>query len=193
MNRNILIVVALQVLFLCGMVAAKQYTLNTGEQILLETEPVDPRSLFRGDYVYLNYAIGELDLETLAGEDEFKRHEWFYLTLEQDDIYFRPVAIHREKPAAKAGQVVLRGRVDYVMTERWDSENRKSVPQLKLRAHYGIENYFVPEGTGRELELRWSEADEKRVDVRVAVDRFGKSGIKAVLVNGEEKYVETLF
>ena len=48
------LVVLLQTAALVGMVAIKQRTLITGTPVLLKTEPVDPRSLFRGDYVILS-------------------------------------------------------------------------------------------------------------------------------------------
>ena len=43
-----------QVAALAAMIADKQWTLNTGTQVVLQTEPVDPRSLFMGDYARLN-------------------------------------------------------------------------------------------------------------------------------------------
>jgi len=55
---------------------------------------------------------------------------------------------------------------------------------------YGIENYFVPEGEGRELENFRNQGD---ISMQIAVDTSGASGIKAVLLNGEPLYVETLF
>src|SRR5262249_32600624 len=41
--------VALQLLLLGGLIAGKQITLAAGERILLQTVPVDPRDMFRGD------------------------------------------------------------------------------------------------------------------------------------------------
>lgn len=193
MNRNILIIAIVQALFLCGMVAAKQYTLNTGTPVLLETQPIDPRSLFRGDYVRLNYAINNIDLGTAAGDDAFERHDAIFVVLAKDGAYHRAVSVHRERPQADASEVVIRGRVENVSDRRWNAATRTSETVKNVNVRYGIENYFVPEGAGRELELRWSDAGEKRVDIRVAVDSAGKSGIKAVLVDGEERYVETLF
>ncbi len=52
---GLIIAVALQTLALFAMVGMKQYTLSAGTPVLLETRTVDPRSLFRGDYVRLNY------------------------------------------------------------------------------------------------------------------------------------------
>lgn len=190
MNRNILIVAFVQVLLLSGMVAAKQYTLNTGEQILLETQPIDPRSLFRGDYVRLDYTISTLPLDELGGDNTFERHDDAWVALEKHGEYHKPVAVYHEKPE---GVLAIKGRVEFIRNSTWNPETQTSTPDTSLVTRYGIENYFVPEDTGRELEIRWSEQGEKRVDIRVAVDNFGKAGIKAVLVNGEERYVESLF
>lgn len=195
MKRNILIVAFVQVLLLCGMVAAKQYTLNTGEPILLETQPIDPRSLFRGDYVRLNYAVSNLSLEELGGDDNFERHDDAWVVLEKDGDeafgYHKPVSVHHEKPESG---LAIKGKVQFVRSTTWDPEAGTSIPRASLAMRYGIENYFVPENTGRELEIRrQADGQENRVDIRVAVDSFGKAGIKAVLVNGEERYVERLF
>lgn len=191
MNRRIMVVAAIQLLLLCGMVAGKQYTLNTGQQVLLETQPIDPRSLFRGDYVVLNYTINNLALDELEGDDDFERHEDVYVVLEKSGDYHAPVAVHREMPAVDSP--VIKGTTRYLQSGRWTATTQQQENGRFLSVKYGIENYFVPEGTGRELELRWNDPADKRVDIRIAVDRFGKSGIKAVLVDGEERYVESLF
>ena len=51
------IVVALQSLAILAMVGGKVQTMMTGDVIILRTEPVDPRSLFRGSFVRLRYEI----------------------------------------------------------------------------------------------------------------------------------------
>ena len=61
-----------------------------------------------------------------------------------------------------------------------------------LRARYGIENYFVPEGEGRAIERRVVDGVNQKIDVRVAVDAKGNAGIKAILVNGKMRYEEEL-
>ncbi|MEN8195578.1 MAG: GDYXXLXY domain-containing protein, partial [Pseudomonadota bacterium] len=71
----LVLVVVLQTAALVGMVAVKHRTLIAGRPILLETEPIDPRSLFRGDYVRLNYAIGSLDYADVEGDNDFERRD----------------------------------------------------------------------------------------------------------------------
>lgn len=58
-----------------------------------------------------------------------------------------------------------------------------------LSVRYGIESDFVQEREGRALE-RPSVA--QRVNLRIAVDRFGNAAIQAMLVNGQERYAESL-
>jgi hypothetical protein len=63
-------------------------------------------------------------------------------------------------------------------------------PYVTSGVRYGIENYFVPEGEGRALER---PKPNEKVTIQVAVDRYGRAGIQAVLVNGQPRYVERLF
>lgn len=189
MITRVIIILVLQSVFLGGMIAKKQNTLNHGKQVLLETQPVDPRSLFRGDYVVLNYTISTLFPDELEGDDDFREHDAIYVKLRKEGDYHQAVAVYRRHPGIDSETVVIKGRVTYIHNQRWDPASNQMIPKPEARARYGIENYFVPEGEGRKLESR----DTGKVDIRVAVDDAGNSGIKAILVNGEERYVEKLF
>jgi len=178
------LVVILQTAALVGMVALKHRTLVTGTPILLKTEPVDPRSLFRGDYVILNYTIGSLDYAEVEGDDGFERHDPVYVLLRHSEEFWEPVSIHRAMPAHGPDSVVIRGRVQY--SGIWTgSETRDGI-----NVDYGIESYFVPEGEGREIEL---PRNEGKVSILVAVDGKGDAAIKAVLIDGAVRYEEKLF
>lgn len=180
----LVLVVVLQTAALAGMVAMKQRTLSTGTPILLKTEPVDPRSLFRGDYVVLGYEISSLEYAKVPGDRDFVRHDTVYVVLRQGEPYWEPVSIHHEMPPHDAGTVVIRGEVQW--TGVWTGTEQKD----GINVRYGIESYFVPEGEGREIEL---PRNEGKVTIQVAVDARGDSAIKAVLVDGEVRYEETLF
>jgi len=175
---------------LCAMIGMKQWTLNTGTPILLETQPIDPRSLFRGDYVRLIYAISNLKLHELDGEDTFKRHDSIYVALQQKEKYWIPTAVFHQKPSLAQGELFLKGKVRYISDQFWNQETQESEQVENISVKYGIENYFVPEGEGLDLERR---DNDQIVDIRVAVDKSGNVGIKAILVNDQERYVETLF
>ena len=60
MNRKQFIgIISLWLIIIFGLIGYKQLTIVTGTTVLLETVPVDPRDIFRGDYVTLNYAISD--------------------------------------------------------------------------------------------------------------------------------------
>lgn len=189
LGLRVAIIVALQTLALLGMVGMKQYTLSTGSPVVLKTQPIDPRSLFSGDYVRLNYAISQLELEGLEGEKTFARGDTAYVILKQGEEYWEPVSVHRRYPASVAGQKVIKGKIQYVNQNRWQSASEPTGPVKSVNVKYGIENYFVPEGEGRELER---PKPGETISIRVVVDKYGNSAIKAVLVNGVERYVERL-
>jgi Uncharacterized membrane-anchored protein len=187
---RIAVIVLLQTLALAAMIALKQRTLDTGTPIVLETQPIDPRSLFSGDYVRLNYAISTLRLDQPGSDQDFKPHDRAYVVLKPGDPYWQPVSVHHQMPALAPGQVAIRGEVQYAGDSLWNQETRTSEKVRNLRLRYGIESYYVPEGAGRALER---PAAGEKISLRVAVDRAGAAGIKAVLVNGRERYVETLW
>ena len=52
MKKNVFLYIGLfWLVLILGFVAYKEMTLQTGEEVVLKTVPVDPRDLFRGDYV----------------------------------------------------------------------------------------------------------------------------------------------
>ena len=55
-----LTVVAAQLVFLIGFIGIRETALFTGTEVVLQTVPVDPRSLLQGDYAILDYEIADL-------------------------------------------------------------------------------------------------------------------------------------
>lgn len=183
---RIAIIIALQSLALISIIAMRQYTLNTGTTVVLETAPIDPRSLFSGDYVRLNYKISSIRIGEVSGDKDFKKNDCIYVILKEGDPYWQPVSVHHNKPAVYPGHVTIKGKVNHMGNPFWDGATRKSNVNIK----YGIESYFVPEGEGKGLER---PKDDERIAILVAVDKYGNSGIKSLLVNGKERYKESLF
>ena len=190
--RRIALIALIQTLVLLGLVGTRQFTLATGTPVVLETVPIDPRSLFQGDYVALAYAVGRLDLGALAPGRTAAAGDTLWVVLAPDGETWRPVAAGPERPdrarLAEAGQVALRGRVDWA---RDDCAAGAPAPCAEAFVTYGIETYFVPEGRG--LVLEELVRDGGRVTVEAAVDRFGTAAIAAILVDGERVHVERLF
>jgi uncharacterized membrane-anchored protein len=71
--------------------------------------------------------------------------------------------------------IVLKGRVDRIWGARTDSGGT-------INMRYGIETYFVPEGTGRAIE---SQVREHKIDAIVAVGPDGSAALKGLVIDGE--------
>ncbi len=161
------LVVGLQVLCLVGMIGYKYISLASGTEILLEVpRPKDPRSLFRGDYVIVGFAINDLDLKRIPSDFDIEdlsdlEGETIYVELKQKGDIWAPKKVLVEKP--EEGVLFIKGKV--ISTE----SNR-------LKAEYGIEQYFVPEGTGLEMENRL----RKVLKARVSIDPMGNATFVSV-------------
>ncbi len=132
---------AFQTVVLGWMVYDRVSLLMSKREILLDVVPVDPRSLFRGDYVRLGYNISRL--ETGLPAEKLEKGATLYVTLEQDGGGWRAVKTDTRRPASMApGHVMLKGRVETI----WHKPGGEG--QIALM-RYGIESYFVPEGEGR--------------------------------------------
>jgi len=186
---KIILLLGVEITALAAMIADKQWTLSTGTPVVLETVPVDPRSLFMGDYARLNYAISQLPVEgekALAGDKDFKRHDTIWVALKPDPTGAKALSVHHRRDAIAPGLIALKGEVE----ETHDSANNGPARQHILLVRYGIEQYFVQEGTGGQIER---PRGGEKVTIQVAIDTRGKAGILAVLLDGRERYRERLF
>jgi uncharacterized membrane-anchored protein len=193
-NRSILmallLIVVIQSLVLIIMIANRQAVLSSDDVVVLETRPIDPRSLFRGDYVRLNYEINNLQLHELSGDKHFKVNDTVYVVLEKQGEYWESRAIYLHRPELLTGQLMIQGVVKRVDSRRWDSAKNVYSDITSLQISYGIENYFVPEGEG--LKLERPEPGDK-VTLEIALDKSGHAAIKTLLLNGVPQYQESLF
>lgn len=176
---RILIVVALQTIALGYMIVDRQATLNASRAVTLKVMPIDPRDMFRGDYVILRYSITDLDLSKLEGDDKVDVTDTVFVTLEQKEQEWIAVAIARGRPFATQRGIVIKGTVRSVNTPTEGS--------IQISVDYGIESYYVPEGTGREIEDERQKGD---LSADIAIDNQGRAAIKAMRRNGQVFYVE---
>lgn len=173
LRTSLLAVAAVQAALIAGMVWERATILRSPTVVEFDTQPVDPRSLFRGDYVTLSYPAGQFQMPTMNKQSVLTNARWLYVTLARNEAgEWRPVAADVKRPASvKDGELVLRALADPAGSF-----------SSTLRLKYGIETYFVPEGTGRAIE---DAARDRKVRVRVAVGSDGKAAIKGLIVDGE--------
>ncbi|MFA5411365.1 MAG: GDYXXLXY domain-containing protein [Candidatus Omnitrophota bacterium] len=167
MNKKIilLLVILLWIILALAMIIPNQSILSRGRAVVLETVPVDPRDLLRGDYVVLRYKISSLDLSRIKSEKaDYRRGEVIYVRLEPKGRFWEAAAVQSKKTADNVTYIKGRVRQSY---------------NKQLRVVYGIESYFVPEGEGKELE-RSMLGSKSSVNVEVMVDSSGNALIKKV-------------
>jgi len=136
MSGRIWLAVAVQILIMALVLVQPLMVSRSGSTSWLETEKMDPRALFRGDYVILGYTLAQ-GILSKAQQRGINRGQAVYVTISGE----RPakfVAVGLDKPTLSDGQACLIGRV------RRHGGGSVDFPQ--------IAQYFVPEGEGRALE-----------------------------------------
>ena len=132
------LLVAAQVVFVVGAVAREEYLLNTGTEIRLQTRPVGPWDVLRGQFVDLGYEIDDVS--------DFQRFRWLgdrgdtlYVVLaEGDDGFWTAVDASRERESETSrpdGTVVIRAEV---------VANNTGIVRVEYN---NIRRFYVPDGT----------------------------------------------
>lgn len=176
MKKNSLIfgltlVVVFQILVLAGEYANAVYPLWTGQEIRLKTVPVDPRSLFRGNYARLRYEISEIPGSDINDERFPRNGEIVFVQLKpgEEGIYSYAGA-SLDKPDHG---VFIRGRI-----QKYSRRNKSE----KYRVKYGIEALFAPKEKAMKLET-----DLRKTGVaRIMLASSGKAALLGVTGPGKE-------
>ena len=143
------LVVVLQFGILGVQAVRSEILLTTGAVVKLAITPLDPRSLLQGDYIALNYSISNPPEPVASQLRESRDHSKVRVVINPDDsgVYiFNRLWSSGEKLAE--GELVINGKYS-----GWGP------------IRYGIESYFVPEGTGLAVQSK-----ARFASVRVSAD-----------------------
>ncbi len=167
--------------FLVWMALDHNHARNSGSEIILDMEPVDPRSLFRGHFVIIRTPLHDLDLLTLEGDDEFEDGDRVFVTLAQNPAGdWRAVSTGKTQPDAT--KTFLQGRVEDISVFSLDTDDEPSINRRNLDVQYKIESYFADKTSAKALERKLREA-KMRVILSVAKD--GQAVIRGIEIDGE--------
>ncbi len=146
-GAGLLAVIIFQTCVLAGEYLGAVYPLWTGKAIKLRTQPIDPRSLFRGNYARLRYDIASIPSADFNHPDRLRNGEVIYVTLkdESNGIYSY-ASVSLDKPA---NGVFIRGRI---ANDSWRHT------ALSYHVKYGIEAYFAPKQKAIALERKLGNA-----------------------------------
>ncbi|MEK6237103.1 MAG: GDYXXLXY domain-containing protein [Planctomycetales bacterium] len=151
---------------LVGMILTNAAPLVWGDALLVRVVPVDPRSLFRGDYVILSYEFsrpGQIDglqeEEVWPHGSEVGRTVYVSLVPEADERHWKAGKYSLRRPASGKflrGQITAGGRLQF-----------------------GIESYFVQEGEGRRIE---KAIRSQQVSAEIVVTSSGKAALRRLVM-----------
>lgn len=118
MRFKFIILVLVQIFILTGIIIYREHWIKTGTKVILKTAPVDPRDIFRGDYLSLRYHISSLDLDRFNVKEDFKKKERVYVSLEKSDDIWRPVSVTKTIPSQG---IFIQGKVrSFSESSRWE-------------------------------------------------------------------------
>ncbi|WP_462363487.1 GDYXXLXY domain-containing protein [Pyramidobacter porci] len=120
-----------------------------GAEVTLAVRPVDPRDLFRGDYVALSFEAESVPLALFPAPDE-KRSEYavpdlsvWYVALAPDkEGLWAPSGVFAEVPEG----LYLKGTAKYL------AERADGLTAAEMDYGEGLKRFYVKENTARELE-----------------------------------------
>ena len=147
---------------LLTMVAFQATPLLRGETILVRVIPVDPRDMFRGDYVVLRYEFSNVPAEGIEGlpQNLYESDGWHgytvyvYLEPESDSDYWRPWKWSIYPPESGKyirGQLIDPGTIEF-----------------------GIDAFYLQEGTGLDFE---QAIRERRVVAELVLTPEGRASL----------------
>lgn len=161
--------IALQIAILAGEYLNSVYPLWVGKEVSLSIRPVDPRSMFRGNYARLDYVIGRPRVEALAPElkGKLRRGMVIYVSLSEKEGLWVATGLSLTRPDSG---LYIRGRY----TARWRSYIK-----------YGIEAWFAPKEKALALERNVRRDRKATAQVRIAPN--GKAALVGITLSDSKE------
>lgn len=177
-----------------SMLAGRAAILRNGTEVRLELATRDPRSLFRGEYSQLAYAIGNLR-DVPATEEERARcaaspgrddcsaqsgRPLFVILVPGDNGTFRAEHVALSEPAS--GALFIRGKLRFGGFQiRPDPAKCPSGRCFTGGIDYGIETWFGPQGVPAQVD----RAGRNQLTAVVRIDTHGNAVLADLLIDGK--------
>ncbi|MFO0179212.1 MAG: GDYXXLXY domain-containing protein [Planctomyces sp.] len=154
--------VVFQLLVLMSIVAGHYSDIARGQSVMLQVVPVDPRDMFRGDYVILSYEFSrEVPPETPTYYvPQLGREIFIPLVPAADGRHYRSGGARWDRPLSG---LFLKG---------WTTDSGQH--------EFGIGQFFVQEGQGHMYE---SAARRSQLTAEVSIDPEGKAILRKLITD----------
>jgi uncharacterized membrane-anchored protein len=179
-----LVLALAQIGFLGWIIAGRAAILRHGREIVLKVEPIDPRDLLRGDYVYLGYEISRIPVKLIANipDGKFSTDDGSLVVRVKkgDDGFWHPAAAWLNEATTPPGadEADIAGHV----AAGWDLREGATIAP-----DYGIERFYLPEGQGLDIQ---KDMRVRPFGIRLAVADDGQAQIKALMDGGRTLFEE---
>jgi uncharacterized membrane-anchored protein len=184
--------IILFVIVLASGVYTQEDLRRNGQQVILDTMPVDPRDILRGDYVDLVYEIGRGEkAATFANTLSSSQPIYTLLTLSDDNrvIDYSFSTTEPNSGVYIRGEAVVQEYQNYVEEKDGKSVYR-TVKQGTIN-YPQIEQYFVPEGKGWAIDRMGRLDSGKKLEVKIATDG-PHAQILELLIDGQPVDFDTI-
>lgn len=180
-----LVLALVQIAFLAWIIAGRAAILRNGTEVLLKVEPIDPRDLLRGDFIYLGYEISRIPVKLIANAptDGYVSHNGpIVVRLKKDtDGFWHPTTAWLDKAPNEAAQ----GEADIVghLYYGWDSASLDAT----VSPDYGINRFYLPEGEGLAIQ---NDMRVRPFAIKAALAKDGTAQIKALMDGDKTLFTE---
>ncbi len=184
-------------LILAGMVVDQWRVVEGGRPIRIRVVPVDPMSLFQGEYARLSYEFTSMDQNRLAelGLTEdlgLKKGDrvWVILHPGTDGLWGVAELKLSGPPPPDEAAAALRAKIvhyhTWVATAPVPKESKEKGPPVRrtsLTLRTGMESFFVPQGEADRIERTTRAGD---VTAEISVLPSGRAAVRKLFVKGHE-------
>src|SRR3989338_895340 len=171
-KNKFIIAIAIQTAILFFIILFKLLILSGGEEVFLKIRPVDPLDPFRGDYITFQYDISRIKGSLFDSSEKIKYGDKIYIPLlKRKNYHIATNRISKNKPDTG---IFIKGTVNDIRIR----QNGNSIDEVFVS--YGIEEYFIPENSGRNVSFNGQNTFAK-----VVLDKNGNAVLKNVYVNGK--------
>ena len=171
-RNKFIIAIAIQTAILFFIVLFNLLILSGDEEVFLKIRPADPRDPFRGDYITFQYDISRIKGSFFDSSEKIKYGDKIYISLLKRKNY-HVIANRVSKNKPDTG-IFIKGTVNDIRIR----QNGNSIDEVFVS--YGIEEYFIPENSGRNVSFNGQNTFAK-----VILDKNGNAVLKNVYVNGK--------
>lgn len=175
MKKWMILVTIMQVSILLAISFQREWIFRTGDVVYLRTAPVDPRDIFRGDYVQLHYDVSIPEASLVSKK--------LHTDLRKGNTHYQPIFVHLHKARSGVADITdisISPPDSGLYLKALVGRNIWKDYRNRGRIKYGIEKYFVEQNSGKQLENKLGKRDEWQtsMEMEVALSHSGTAVVK---------------